>query len=292
MLLDEVLQTLSPKAGESFLDLTVGLGGHSSAVLDLTAPGGRLVGVDRDSDALAVAATRLDSERTLLLHGNFGELPELRKRLPQLTYDMVLADLGVSSPQLDEGDRGFSFRNDGPLDMRMDRSGAIDARAFLETIEETELMRIIADYGEERHARKVARAIIQERAVRPIESTGQLARVIRSVLSSSRRGQVDPATRTFQAIRIAINKELEALAHLLERFETLLAPGGRFAVISYHSLEDRQVKEAFKLRHRELGHELLTSRPLRPQEQEVARNPRSRSARLRVIRRHQEGENR
>lgn len=292
MLLAEVLEALSPREGESFLDLTVGLGGHSSAVLDLTAPGGRLVGIDRDADALAVAATRLDLERSLLLHGNFGELPELRKRLPQLTFDMVLADLGVSSPQLDEGNRGFSFRNDGPLDMRMDRSGKLDARAFLETVEETELMRVISDFGEERKARRVAQAIIQERAVRPIESTGQLARIIRSVLPHARKGHVDPATRTFQAIRIAINRELEALSHLLDRFETLLSPGGRFAVISYHSLEDRQVKEAFKLRHRELGHEVLTPRPLRPGESEVAQNPRSRSARLRVIRRHREGENR
>ena len=289
MLLDEVVEALSPKGGESLLDLTVGLGGHSAAVQDLTSPGGLVVGVDRDSEALAVASRRLDPGRTALVHGNFGDLQDLRSRLPRPDFDMVLADLGVSSPQLDDGRRGFSFRQEGPLDMRMDRERGLDARAFLETIEETELMRIIADFGEERHARRVARAIVEERSVRPIDSTGQLARVVRSVVPRSRSGKVDPATRTFQAIRIAINGELEALAHLLDRFETLLAPGGRFAVISYHSLEDRQVKEAFRLREREQGHELLTPRPLRPQDDEVNRNPRSRSARLRVIRRLGEG---
>ncbi len=283
VLRDEVVQRLDPKPGEHFLDLTLGRGGHACVVLERTAPTGRLLGVDRDLDALAHAAEVLPTDRIDLVHGNFGDLPRLRETIGAGTWDLVLADLGVSSPQLDEGHRGFSFRHDGPLDMRMDPTREGTAADLLEQVSEGQLVTLISDLGEDRYARRIAAAIVRARAEEPILKTQRLAEVIRAAVPLQRDSKVDPATRTFQALRIAVNKEMEALQHLLDRVGSLLSPGGRLAVISYHSLEDRKVKETFRTLSQEGDHRLEPPRLVRPSAEEVRRNPRSRSARMRIL---------
>ena len=283
VLRDEVVQGLDPRAGENLLDLTIGRGGHALEILKKTAPDGRLVGVDRDPDALAHAVELLPADRTELVHGNFGDLPGLKESIGSGTWDLVLADLGVSSPQLDVPERGFSFRNDGPLDMRMDPTREGTAAQLLEGLTEGQLATLITELGEDRHARRIAAAIIRARAEQPIRTTGRLASVIRATVPNKSDSKVDAATRTFQALRIAVNGELEALQHLLDRVGSLLSPGGRLAVISYHSLEDRKVKATFRTLTQEGDHRLVTPRPVRPSMKEVSRNPRSRSARMRII---------
>lgn len=283
VLRDEVVQGLDPKSGEHLLDLTLGRGGHAVEILDKTAPDGRLLGVDRDPDALAHAAEVLPADRIELVHGNFGDLPDLRVSIGVGTWDLVLADLGVSSPQLDESDRGFSFRHDGPLDMRMDPTRQGTAAELLERITEGQLVTLISELGEDRFAARIAAAIVRARAQEPIRRTGRLAEVIRAAVPVRRDSKLDAATRTFQALRIAINGELEALQHLLDRVGSLLSPGGRLAIISYHSLEDRKVKDTFRTLTQEGDHRLVTPRLVRPSAVEVRRNPRSRSARMRII---------
>ena len=221
----------------------------------------------------------------MLLRGSFGELRSLRPSLPVPAFDLVLADLGVSSLQLDEGRRGFSFRRDGPLDMRMNPERGESAEEWVAKTSVEEMARVIFEFGEDRLARKIAKEIDRVRRTRAIRTTGELAEVVRRVVPRSRADTIDPATRTFQAIRIAVNGELDALDHLLAHFDPMLRPGGRFAVIAYHSLEDRRVKEAFRIRGREGDFEILTAKPVRPTDEEVIENPRARSARLRVIRR-------
>jgi len=272
------------------LDLTVGAGGHSRALIDVLGPRGFLLGVDRDELALTIAKEVLAGESVELVRGSFGDLAGVARLAEASQFDGILADLGVSSMQLDDATRGFSFRQDGPLDMRMDRSQPISARDYLRTVSLEELTRVIAEFGEERFAGRVANAIDRVRRQKDIETTGELAEIVRHAVPKSRGQDKDPATRTFQAIRIAVNRELEALDHLLGRFGTLLAPGGRFAVISFHSLEDRRVKQVFRERAREGDYELLTRDAIRPGEIEIARNPRARSARLRSLRRKREGE--
>lgn len=278
-----MIRLLAPAAGESFLDLTVGCGGHAAAIAERIGAEGRIVGIDRDPDALELARTALVGRGPVLLRGSFGELGSLRRSLPVPAFDLVLADLGVSSLQLDSESRGFGFRREGPLDMRMDPTVGSSAEEYVNHTEVGELARVIAEYGEERHARRVADEIVRARRGRTIRTTVELAELVRRVVPRRRADAIDPATRTFQAIRIAVNGELDALDHLLAHFDPLLLPGGRFAVISYHSLEDRRVKLAFRSRGGEGDHELLTPRAIRPTSAEVARNPRSRSARLRVI---------
>ena len=288
VLLEAVVDGLAPVPGEHLLDLTIGLGGHALRILEATAPGGRLIGVDRDPAAHAMCRTSLPADRTELVHGNFGDLPSLRQRIGSGTWDLVLADLGVSSPQLDDGERGFSFRFDGPLDMRMDPTRGETAAQLIAMITEESLVTLIKELGEDRHARKIAVAIIRARAEEPIETTGRLASVIRNAVPVTGSSKLDAATRTFQALRIAVNRELEALQHLLDRIGSLLSPGGRLAIISFHSLEDRKVKECFRTLSSEGDHLLLTTRPIRATDSEVRHNPRSRSARLRIIRRLEE----
>jgi len=285
VLLDEVIHGMSPSPGEHLLDLTLGRAGHSIEILRRTSPDGRLVGVDRDPDALQESALRLPAERVLLIQGDFGRMPQLREQVGNETWDLVLADLGVSSPQIDDGRRGFSFRHDGPLDMRMDPSEGETAAEYLARVDEAELARIIHEYGEDRHSRRIAAAIIRERRIQPVDTTLALARLIEANTPKSPDRHLHPATRTFQALRIEINRELTSLQHLLDRVGSLLSRGGRMAILSYHSLEDRKVKQAFKDLAREGDHELITAKPIRPGEEEVSRNPRSRSARLRILRR-------
>jgi len=297
VMVGEAVEWLRPRPGALLVDATVGLGGHSAALV-ARAPGTRLLGLDRDPRALARARERLRSasDRVVLRHARFAELPAILAELGWPGADAVLLDLGVSSLQLDEAARGFSFRGEGPLDMRMDPTTGQTAARLLNEWQERELARVIAEYGEEPRARAVARAIVR---ARPLASTADLVRAVTSIAGRPRRG-LHPATRTFQALRIAVNDELGELDRFLAAGWSVLRPGGRLAVLAYHSLEDRRVKETFrrwaasclcppraptctcgwsaKVR-------ILTRRALRPSAEEVARNPRSRSARLRVVER-------
>jgi 16S rRNA (cytosine1402-N4)-methyltransferase len=262
------------------VDMTVGAGGHASALLESGV--GRVVGVDRDADAIRVADRRLAGfgDRFRSLHRRFSEVEEADVQGPVAGF---LFDLGVSSMQLDRSERGFAYRVEGPLDMRMGREGT-SAADLVNELDERELSDLIFEYGQEPRARRIGRAIVRARSRGPIETTDALAGVVASALGR-RPGGPHPARRTFQALRIAVNREIEELAASLPRAVDLLAPGGRIVVISYHSLEDRIAKQAFRDEPRLI---VLTKKPLRPSEEETARNPRARSARLRAAERTQE----
>jgi 16S rRNA (cytosine1402-N4)-methyltransferase len=294
VMVTEVLDYLRPRADGCYLDATVGEGGHAEAVLEASAPNGRVIGFDRDPHALAIARERLAwySARCLLSHCDYRDIDD---RLPLLgveMFDGILLDLGVSSYQLDQSVRGFSFRADGPLDMRFDPSQGTTAADMVASCSEEVLCRWIREYGEERWARRIARAIVRRREEEPLRTTAQLASVIeRAVPPAARHGRIHPATRTFQALRIVVNRELDGLGEALERLAARLAPGGRFCVLTYHSLEDRVVKHRFRamaevFRHGGGAHlTVLTRRPLRPTLQEIESNPKSRSAKFRAIER-------
>ena len=287
VMLEETLRCLAPRPGETMLDGTLGLGGHAAEILSRLSPGGELMGLDRDPEALALAAKRLDGVGGAyrLLHGTFDRVGELLKELEISSdgaFDGLLLDLGVSSMQLDRAERGFSFRNDGPLDMRMDPGEEESAASWLAQAPVEEIARVIRRYGEERQAGKIARAIDRGRRERPITTTTELSSLIEELVP--RRGKkIHPATKTFQAIRIAVNRELDCLRDALEKLDRYMKPGGRVVVLSYHSLEDRLVKTVFRDRVRE---GLFISHPdglQRPTQTEVQSNPRSRSARLRAV---------
>lgn len=315
VLLAETVALLEPARGGLFVDCTLGLGGHAEAILE-AGSAVRLLGIDRDREALGLAATRLArfGERVQLVHGNFADVAAIvtahgaRGRVAGL-----LADFGVSSLQLDSARRGFSFRRDGPLDMRMDPAAGMTAAELLETVGESDLEQIFREYGEEPAARRIARAVVAARDRQPLRTTGELRDLVAAVVGTSGRGprrrersrpgaqaapRIDPATRVFQALRIAVNAELVAVERLLEEVAGLLAHDGRLVVISYHSLEDRRVKTTLRdlargekdpITGRALAEtqllDVLTKKPLRPSPEEVATNPRSRSARLRAARR-------
>ena len=299
----EVVELLAPAAPGLVVDATVGLAGHAEALLR-AAPGFRLLGIDRDPEALARAEDRLRDfdGRFRLVHAPFDELPAILDREGGDPPVAVLADLGCSSLQLDRPERGFSFQADGPLDMRMGSSGPT-AADLLSDVEAGELVRILRDYGEERRARAVARAIVEQRRSAPLRTTGELSRLVRRVVGQ-RPGRNDPATRTFQALRIAVNDELGQLERFLEPATERLATGGRLAVIAFHSLEDRIVKRTFRRLAGECSCppdlpvcacsptrrlHVLTTSPIRPGESEIHSNPRARSARLRAAERLMEG---
>jgi 16S rRNA (cytosine1402-N4)-methyltransferase len=302
VLTDRVVEFLSPAAPGLIIDATVGLGGHAGALL-WEKPDFRLVGLDRDPRALARAGERLRvfGGRVRLVEEAFDQLPEVIECLDLEPPAAVLADLGCSSLQLDDPERGFSFQSDGPLDMRMGVQGPT-AADLLESLEWNELVKILRDFGEERRAGAIARAIIKRREHAPLRTTAELSRLVQGVLGDH-RGRIHPATRTFQALRIAVNDELGQIERFLEPATRALRPGGRICIISFHSLEDRIVKHTFR---RLAGRctcppglpvcrcnpqrviTVLTSSPLRPADDEVARNPRSRSARLRVAERREE----
>ncbi|MEM6959860.1 MAG: 16S rRNA (cytosine(1402)-N(4))-methyltransferase RsmH [Myxococcota bacterium] len=281
----ETLDGLAPRDGGLYADLTLGGGGHAQAVLEASAPTGKLVGVDRDETALVAASARLQPfcRRTQFFHGAFGDFAALAAREHLGPFDGVLADVGVSSPQLDDSQRGFSFRESGPLDMRMDRSAGVSAKDFIAARTQDELADVIYEFGEERRSRPIARSIKDAEHAGELETTADLARAVRRVFGGA-RSRIDPATRTFQAIRIAVNDELRQLDRLLASIPDLLSPGGRFAVISFHSLEDRRVKWAFRKDERLSP---LTKKPIVAGEAERATNPRSRTAKLRVAERRQ-----
>jgi 16S rRNA (cytosine1402-N4)-methyltransferase len=297
VLLAEAVDALAVKADGIYVDATFGRGGHARAILDRLGPDGRLIALDRDPDAIE-AAQELADERFGAHHARFGELGRVVREAGVVAVDGVLMDLGVSSPQIDRAERGFSFRGDGPLDMRMDTTRGETAAEWIAEATESRLRGVIRDYGEERFAGQIAKAIVAAREREPIRTTSQLARVVATAVRTREAGQ-DPATRTFQALRIHVNRELEELSVALPQAVDLLAPGGRLAVISFHSLEDRivkhfmraestpQVPERLPIRAADLPTPRLrlVGRAVRPSPAEVAANPRSRSAVLRVAER-------
>ena len=286
VLLDEVVALLAPERGGLFVDCTVGLGGHSAALLERGAT--RLIGFDRDLKALAHAGSRLSAfgDRVELVHSDYREIDSVLQARGIAGVDGILADLGVSSMQLDEEGRGFSFRRDEPLDMRMDRSQGPTVADLLVDVDETDLANVIFQYGEERHSRRVARAIVRARSSAPITTTGALAEIVRRAVPTRGYQRIDPATRTFQALRIWVNRELEGLDTFLGAAARALLGGARLAVITFHSLEDRIVKHTFRaLAAAGDAWHVLTRKPVVPGDEELARNPRARSAKLRAIER-------
>lgn len=297
----EVLELLAPRPGGIYLDGTVGGGGHARLILEASSPDGRLIGFDRDPAALAAAAAFLASfgERVTLCRGSFAEIDEQLAALGINQVDGILLDLGVSSHQLDTPERGFSFREDGPLDMRMDPAQPASAADLLARADAEELKRIFREYGEERWAGRIAREIVRVRGETPLVTTRQLAELVcRAVPGGYVPQRIHPATRVFQALRIAVNGELDALAAGLAAAMRSLRPGGRLAVISFHSLEDRLVKQGFRAAAnpcscpprlpvcvcgRTAEVRVLTPRGVRPAEAEIIANPRSRSAVLRAV---------
>lgn len=283
----EVLEVLAPDRGGLFVDCTVGAGGHSVALLEAGAT--RLLGLDRDPSALALAAEALKTfrDRVELVHADFRELDAVLDGRGVGTINGALADLGVSSMQLDGPGRGFSFQRDEPLDMRMDPTSSRTAADLIRQSSELELAGVISQYGEERHARRVARAIVQARERAPIDTTRQLADLVRRAIPRRGWSRIDPATRTFQAVRIWVNQELEGLEQFLVRLLRRMATGARAAIIAFHSLEDRIVKHTFRSIERagDVSARILTKKPIVPSEDEIARNPRARSAKLRAIER-------
>ena len=283
----EVVNYLRPRADGLFLDCTIGGGGHARALLEAGA--GRVLGLDRDADALPIAAAALSSwsDRVELVHADYRDVEaELDKRGIS-TVDGAVADLGMSTMQLDGPDRGFSFRRNEPLDMRMDRSKGPTAAELLRDVSEQSLADILFQYGEERNSRRIARAIVDRQAQCPITTTDELAAIVRRSAPRRARQRIDPATRTFQALRIWVNEELEGLDRFLRSICHRLHAGTRFVVVTFHSLEDRIVKTVFREldRDRDRSVRLLTKRPVRPSRDEVARNPRARSAKLRTAER-------
>jgi 16S rRNA (cytosine1402-N4)-methyltransferase len=297
VLLQEVIEALRPRPGGHYIDGTVGAGGHATAILQASNPDGQLFGFDQDQSALEIAKNRLAQfgQRVHLFHANFDRLTELAQAHQIPPADGILLDLGISSMQVDQPERGFSFQVDGPLDMRMDPTTGSTAADLINHLPEEELADLIYRYGEERQSRRIARAIVK---ARPLRRTVELARVVAKAAGYSRQSKIHPATRTFQALRIAVNDELGALERALPQAIAWLKPGGRLAVISFHSLEDRIVKQYFKreaqdclcppeqpvctCRHK-ASINIITKRPITASLGEVDENSRARSAKLRVV---------
>jgi 16S rRNA (cytosine1402-N4)-methyltransferase len=283
VMLAEVLAWLDPQPGQVFVDGTLGGGGHTRALAERVGAGGMVLAFDRDPAALRAAERNLAGMSVRLVAASFRELPEVLAQLQIAEVDGIVVDLGLSSDQLADPDRGFSFDASGELDLRFDRDSGEPAWRLLEKLNATQLADLIYKYGEERHSRRIARNIVEERAKEPVRTAARLATIVRRSVPHGRDSQrIDPATRTFQALRIAVNDELDALEEALDRFATCLTPGGRVVAISFHSLEDRIVKQMFRDDPR---YETLTRKPLRPSEAEIYQNPRARSAKMRVARR-------
>ena len=303
VLAEETLELLAPGPSSVFVDATLGAGGHTELLLEASGPDGRVVGIDRDPDALDLASQHLKrfGDRFIPVHGRHEDLQELLLDIEIDAVDGILLDLGVSSMQLDTAERGFSFREDGPLDMRMDASSGRPVSELLAEWSERDLSYILYRWGEERRSRAIAREIVRVRDEEPIVRTAQLAALVERVMGpAARRFRIHPATRTFQALRIVANDEVSGLAGIVTDAVELLTTGGRLAVIAYHSLEDRAIKTTMRGLanrctcpprlpicgcHRQNLVRILTSRPIRPGEGEIERNPRSRSGRLRAAER-------
>lgn len=282
VLLEQVIAWLRPRAGAVLVDGTLGGGGHARALAKAVGKDGLVIGLDRDATAIEAAQRRLQGLPIKLAQANFCDLPEVLDELRIKTIDGVVLDLGLSSDQLADAGRGFSFAADGPLDLRFDTSSGRPASRLVNRLSMEHLTQLISNYGEERYARRIAQAIVRRRRERPIETATELAELIRRNVPPRRGSRIDPATRTFQALRIAVNEELKSLEIALRRIPDRLGVAARMAVISFHSLEDRRVKAAFR---GDARLKVLTRKPICPDEAEVEQNPRSRSAKLRVAER-------
>lgn len=282
VLVKEVIEHLDLPKKKTVVDATLGLGGHASVILENLPDNGKLIAFDADDLHLKLAQKKLKTfkDRATLVHSNFVQLQEQLKQLKIKQIDAILFDLGLASPHVDDSTRGFSFLREGPLDMRFDSAQKKTAEEIVNTVSEKELIRIFQEYGEEKRARKIAQEIVKTRKRKPYKTTTQLATMIEKLVH--REGHIHPATRVFQALRIAVNNELDVLQEALTQALTLLKPKGRVAVISYHSLEDRIVKRFFKAHSAAGTLHIITKKPLIPSEEELSKNPRSRSAKLRV----------
>jgi 16S rRNA (cytosine1402-N4)-methyltransferase len=285
VMVEEVMTFLKCEPGHTYVDATLGGGGHASEILKRSGPDGMLIGMEWDEEALSEARKTLLSfgDRVKLFRENFVHLPDLMKAE---SADGILLDLGLSSIQLEKGERGFSFRGEGPLDMRMDQRMDGSAADLVNNLSSEELESILFQYGEERWAKRIVRALVQEREREPIRTTQALRKIIhRAIPKRFHSRRIDPATRTFQALRIRVNEELENLQKILETGWKILKKGGRMCIISFHSLEDRMVKETFRALEKQGKMVILTKKPVMPSEEEQKRNPRSRSAKLRCAER-------
>jgi 16S rRNA (cytosine1402-N4)-methyltransferase len=283
VLLDQVVHWLQPRPGAVLVDGTLGGGGHTRALAAGVGDRGLVIGIDRDPAAIEAADQELRGLPVRLAQANFCDLPEVLEQLKIEKVDGVVLDLGLSSDQLADRERGFSFSAEGPLDLRFDPTEGEPARRLINRLSVEHLTLLISRYGEERYSPRIARAIVEQRRQHPIETAAELAELVRGCVPNPPGGsRIDPATRTFQALRIAVNDEMKSLEIALRRIPDCLRPGARLAIISFHSLEDRPVKEAFRTDQRLKA---LTRRPIRPEEKEVADNPRARSAKLRVAER-------
>ena len=281
MLVEETIHWLAIKPGGLYVDATVGLGGHAIEIVRRLGAGGQFVGLDRDAAALEIARARLAEfgDKVTLVHANFSQIGEVFAERRLRPADGVLADLGVSSMQLDTGERGFSFRERGPLDMRMDRDMEETADDIVNTVEEKALADLLYQLGEERDSRRIARTIVR---ARPIRDTEHLATVVAGARKVRGRQKLHPATKTFLALRIAVNREMEELGQFLSRVPATLSQGGRWVMLSYHSLEDRPVKQCFQRLAREGTLNILTKKVIQASDAEIAANPRARSVKMRV----------
>jgi 16S rRNA (cytosine1402-N4)-methyltransferase len=288
VMLKEVIDYLNLKPGEIIVDATIGLGGHALGIVRNIMPGGRLIGIDRDQESIDMARQNLNdfSGSCEFMHSNFVDIDKVLENLKIKKIDGILFDLGISSFQLDNPERGFSFQNEGPLDMRLDRNSYICAYDLLNNLNEEEISRMLWNFGQERWHNRIARFLVRERQKQPIATTKELSDiVVRAIPYKYRHYRIHPATRTFQAVRIAVNRELETLEIVLKKSVDLLGRSGRICVISFHSLEDRIVKLSFRQLAAGGLLNIITPKPLNPQPDEVMDNPSSRSAKLRVAER-------
>ena len=279
VLLNEVLQGMNPQPGDVVVDGTLGGGGHTAELLKLIGPSGRLIGLDRDPGAVEETGSRIKDDNATFIASNYSNIPEYLQELEIDSVQSILLDLGLSSDQLADRDRGFSFQSDGPLDLRFNPIAGESAARLVNGLSEKRLADLIYEFGEEKLSRRIARKIVRIRHDEKIETASQLARIVRSCVPRTKNQKIDPATRTFQALRIAVNEELKWLKSSMRRLPDCLAPGGRIAVISFHSLEDRIVKQAL---NENPNLKVLTKKPIQASEEELEINPRSRSAKLRV----------
>ena len=293
-MLQETIMQLNIQPAGCYVDCTFGRGGHSTAILSHLNADGKLFAIDRDPSAIKHGTANFSEPRLQFVHARFSELGTIAQKFNIVgKIDGIFVDLGVSSPQLDSADRGFSFQSDGPLDMRMDPTSGISAAQWLHEADEQTIIDCLRDFGEERHAKRVARYIVEDRVTEPLETTTQLADLVRRAIPKANRQRIHPATRTFQALRIIVNDELEEIKILLEHAIELLKVGARLVVIAFHSLEDRIVKRFFRDSCRidhdaaepDRRYRLPFRKPLRPTDEEAQLNPRARSARLRVLER-------
>lgn len=288
VMVNEVLEYLNLESGQVILDATVGTGGHALNILEQIMPKGKLIALDQDEESLRIAKERLKpfKERCSFIHSNFSELDSVLKQMDIDKVDGMLFDLGISSFQLDDSGRGFSFKQDGPLDMRLDRGSMVSAYDLLNNLNEEEISKLLWDFGQERWHNRIARFLVQARERQPITTTREFSDlIVRATPSRYRHYRIHPATRSFQAVRIAVNRELEVLEKTMNKVFDLLNPGGRICVISFHSLEDRIIKWSFKRAQQNGLIKILTTKPVIPYADEIKDNPSSRSSKLRAAER-------